>query len=486
MRCRSSRIWSGLAVGAIFAASIIVGGGVAFAQGAPKILLDQPPRAVEYQLGRLTDDELTLVERNATDPRYRPVYMALLTRKGVARQYRDEAVAALVKLDKTSPGRVLLDGLAKVGDDDPVTAQKLVEMVLAQTPDALRQQRDTFSKAIEDSSTPAAALRASYGALMLADGKPDAAWGTASSHDGHVARLLESVPSIPAAGSGGALRNELFAPVSALALSSTDPATRAKALGALGWTRRDRATFDFLTQALTKAAEPESRFAAIHSLDALPEDTWTPSSLEPLAKTIITVVGATPTDRRTEPPVLEAIQFGDRVAGKLTGDTARSIRRELRGIGVRVVRIQTILEQLTYDVKWFAVEAGKPAQIVLLNVDAMPHNLVIGKPGSLQEIGTAGGAMPMPADPAEKAFVPDSPQVLYATKLLKEGETEQLSFVAPKEPGEYVFLCTFPGHWVRMYGVMLVVDSLDAWDASPSVPTDPVTKQPFPSQRTTK
>ena len=31
-----------------------------------------------------------------------------------------------------------------------------------------------------------------------------------------------------------------------------------------------------------------------------------------------------------------------------------------------------------------------------------------------------------------------------------------------QKPGEYNFVCTFPGHWVRMYGVMLVVPSLDA------------------------
>ncbi len=62
---------------------------------APKILIDQPVRAVEYQLGRLTNDELTLVERKDDDIRYRPVYFALLTRKGVAAQFRDEALAAL-------------------------------------------------------------------------------------------------------------------------------------------------------------------------------------------------------------------------------------------------------------------------------------------------------------------------------------------------------------------------------------------------------
>ncbi len=35
--------------------------------GAPKIMFDAAPRAVEYQLGRLTNDELTRVERRADD-----------------------------------------------------------------------------------------------------------------------------------------------------------------------------------------------------------------------------------------------------------------------------------------------------------------------------------------------------------------------------------------------------------------------------------
>jgi hypothetical protein len=34
-----------------------------------------------------------------------------------------------------------------------------------------------------------------------------------------------------------------------------------------------------------------------------------------------------------------------------------------------------------------------------------------------------------------------------------------------------------------MYGVMLVVHDLDEYDAKPTVPTDPLTKKPFESQK---
>jgi glucose/arabinose dehydrogenase/azurin len=149
----------------------------------------------------------------------------------------------------------------------------------------------------------------------------------------------------------------------------------------------------------------------------------------------------------------------------------------------QVVNIKSLPEKMLFDLKWFAVEAGKPVQLVLSNPEAMPHNLVVGTPGSLKDIGPAGGALPMPSDPNAKAFVPDSPKVLYATRLVTEGQSVELSFTAPKEPGEYVFVCTYPGHWTRMYGVMLVVPNMDAWKAKPTVPTDPMTGQAFTSQR---
>jgi azurin len=113
----------------------------------------------------------------------------------------------------------------------------------------------------------------------------------------------------------------------------------------------------------------------------------------------------------------------------------------------------------------------------------MQHNLVISQPGSLQEVGTKGSTMPLPSDPEVKAYVPDTPLVLQATRLLNGGETDRLNFTAPAKPGEYPYLCTFPGHFIRMYGVMLVVENLEAWEAKPTVPTDPITGKPFAKQR---
>jgi azurin len=163
--------------------------------------------------------------------------------------------------------------------------------------------------------------------------------------------------------------------------------------------------------------------------------------------------------------------------------SAAAMRRDLRDKGVQTIAIGTILEQMLFDVKWFVVEAGKPVRVTLANSDAMPHNLIIGQPGSVNAIGTAAATLQPPTDPNAKAYVPDIPQVLQATKLVQRGESDTLNFTAPSTPGEYSFVCSFPGHYVRMYGVMLVVPSLDAFEAKPIVPNDPLTGKPFDSQR---
>lgn len=444
---------------------------------APRVLLNVPARAIEYQLSRLSNEELILVERKDSEPLYRPVYVALLTRPGLPQQYRDEALGVLSKMDKASVSTVLLEAIGKVPADASLAADKLVGMVYAQPAATLSKDREAFVKAAQSDNE--SVRRAAYGAIMLADGTPDAAWKLATESTVHQRDLLRSVPLL---GKADALRAALFKPIASLIRNTSIPWLRAEAVGVLGWTRPDAATFDLLAEEV-KTNDPAWRAAAIRSLQAIPEDVWPAASIEPLARTIVTKVGELPAASRTEPATLDAIQFGERLAAKLPPDAGRAIRRDLRALGVQVVRLQTIPEKLSFDLRWFVVEAGKPVQIVLVNSDAMPHNLLVSKPGSLEAVGTAGGALPMPTDPKVKPFVPDSPLVLFSTNLLKEGETARLGFTAPKEPGEYIYVCTFPGHWVRMYGVMLVVPALDAYEAKPTIPTDPMTKQPFTSQR---
>jgi azurin len=170
-------------------------------------------------------------------------------------------------------------------------------------------------------------------------------------------------------------------------------------------------------------------------------------------------------------------------AAALPDLSASAMRRDLRDKGVQSIQIGTVNEQMLFDVRWFVVEAGKPVQITLTNNDSMPHNLLIGKPGSVNAIGNAAATMAPPADMRAKGYVPELPVVLQATRLVQRGESDTIKFTAPTEAGEYNFLCSFPGHWVRMYGVMLVVPSLDQFEAKPATPKDPLTGKGYESQR---
>ena len=203
-------------------------------------------------------------------------------------------------------------------------------------------------------------------------------------HDGHLVALLRSVPQL----GNAELRAALFTPVAALA-ASKDAATRAEAFAALGWTRRDAATFDLLAQAVIKDTDPEPRAAAIRSLQLIPQSAWPQGTIEPLARAIVAQVKDTAPGLRTEPAAIDAIQLGEKLAAALPADAGRAVRRDLRAIGVQIVRITAVPEQMVFDLKWFAVEAGKQVQIVLENPDAMPHNLLVGQPGSVREIGNA-------------------------------------------------------------------------------------------------
>ena len=123
----------------------------------------------------------------------------------------------------------------------------------------------------------------------------------------------------------------------------------------------------------------------------------------------------------------------------------------------QVVRMSTLHERMQFTITEFTVKAGAPVKLILDNPDATPHNLLIVKPGSEDEIGQAANQMATLPGAFEKMdFVPKSEKILQATKMLKQGESDTLRFHAPKEPGKYPYICSFPGHYLVMRGVMIV------------------------------
>ena len=124
---------------------------------------------------------------------------------------------------------------------------------------------------------------------------------------------------------------------------------------------------------------------------------------------------------------------------------------------VKAIKIRTIKEAMKYDLKEFTVKPGQTVEITFENPDAMAHNMVIVKPKMMAKVGQAGDKMMKDKKGLEKNYVPAMPEVLFSTPLVNPGQTYKLTFKAPETVGDYPYVCTFPGHWTLMNGVMKVV-----------------------------
>jgi putative heme-binding domain-containing protein len=240
---------------------------------------------------------------------------------------------------------------------------------------------------------------------------------------------------------------------------------RHSAMNALARVRgRESQTFATLVQFVS---DPKHRTVALKAIQKLPRSTWSKQAAPSLFEQMLAIVRAVPPNKRADPANLAVYEFADALTTLLPADQAAKYRKELQALGVRVIRIGTLPERMSYDKEFVAVQAGKPVEIVFDNIDAMPHNLVIGQPGSLEELGMQAEATATDADAPKRNYVPKSNKLLFASKLIQPNEMQRLTFNAPKEPGVYPIVCTYPGHWRVMHMALYVVPDLEKYSASP-------------------
>ena len=111
---------------------------------------------------------------------------------------------------------------------------------------------------------------------------------------------------------------------------------------------------------------------------------------------------------------------------------------------------------LQYVQKTLRAKAGERLSLVFKNPDVVPHNWILVKPGTLQSLGDKCNLMIADPQGLAKHYVPESADVLVHTDMVNAKGEFTVHFNAPETPGEYPYLCTFPGHWMVMNGVMTV------------------------------
>lgn len=116
-------------------------------------------------------------------------------------------------------------------------------------------------------------------------------------------------------------------------------------------------------------------------------------------------------------------------------------------------------DQMQFSTKAFEVTEGDKVTIAFKHIGQLPavamgHNVVIVKPGTELPMFSAKCA---PAKETE--YIPQDAEskalIIAHTKMLGGGESDTVTFTAPAA-GDYPFLCTFPGHFAIMQGVMTV------------------------------
>jgi azurin len=125
------------------------------------------------------------------------------------------------------------------------------------------------------------------------------------------------------------------------------------------------------------------------------------------------------------------------------------------------IQITTLRAQMKYDVHSFSIKPNAKIKLVFQNPDDLPHNLIICTPGktkgkdkgkelvdAVTQLGDKG---------VEQNWEPTGhPRMLHSTGMVEPKKTKTIYFKAPKEEGNYPYVCTFPGHFQLMNGMMVV------------------------------
>ncbi len=124
----------------------------------------------------------------------------------------------------------------------------------------------------------------------------------------------------------------------------------------------------------------------------------------------------------------------------------------------KVVEI-TVRDEMKYDLTGFEVKPGQKVQLTVKNIGKLPKEsmghevVVLAWNTDVAKFVEDGLAHP------ETDFIAPEQQskVLAHTKLLGPGESDTITFAAPRISASYDFVCAFPGHFAAgMKGTMTV------------------------------
>ena len=113
---------------------------------------------------------------------------------------------------------------------------------------------------------------------------------------------------------------------------------------------------------------------------------------------------------------------------------------------------------LQFEPRQLRVPPGSRVSLAFKNGDpSMPHNVAIVRADEIDSFGEQ--SMQLASNPRAIAthYVPEGPAEICFSPILPPGDQYTMYFEAPKQPGEYRLVCTYPGHWRVMQGSLYVI-----------------------------
>ncbi|MCE9518432.1 MAG: HEAT repeat domain-containing protein, partial [Verrucomicrobia bacterium] len=414
-----------------------------------KPVLSNNPQILAKLIAKMSDSELRDQPNDSE-----PVIFAKLERRSYDVLTRGAVVAALAKLKSTDTVNAAITGLsyldAKANDG---AAMELTKVLVSQPAADLAKARAALVT-LATKSTRLPARKAGWAGVVIGDAKADAAWTQAADAKDREA-LIGAIPLVP----DPSLRAQ-FQPKLAQIAATANGGTLKAVLGALPMMGPQNAAVNFPVIARFLVAGTE-RNAAAAAIMSLPRDSWNKSQAGVIAQSILEYAKQLDAGRRSQQEFLELNQLGMEMAS--LADNA-ALRKELRGLGVPVFIVKTVREQMRYDTQRIVVEQGKPFEIILENADVMPHNLIVIDGGKHLEVGMSTMTMtPDKLDKQGRAYMPTDKkfQIHGATKLLEADQKEKIQINGLAKEGEYEYVCTFPGHYLIMWGKLIVTKDVD-------------------------
>jgi azurin len=138
----------------------------------------------------------------------------------------------------------------------------------------------------------------------------------------------------------------------------------------------------------------------------------------------------------------------------------------MAGLSIQAAEAQNVktitmegTDDMKFSVEKITAEPGQKIEVELTTISdfpktAMAHNFVLLKSGV---DATAVANKSARASDNEYIAPSTTGKMITYSGMAGAGETVTVTFTAPEKPGEYEYICTFPGHYVGgMKGILVV------------------------------